>query len=211
MEQAIRVGNRSAYEWLAALPAFLVLVFVVILNTSHALHAQLLQVGESIWDGYFMLRSDPTEPSCNIQMDIDAQLAALVAEAAAEEDEWDLFDAEPVDEQAMRQSLVAAQQQCETKHQQYAETIERITPGVEIFRSIELGVAQFGEIGMSAQRIMLAVLVLICGLTALFRRHHIALRPMETVMDYRVSSAAQLLASAILFYSVYSFRDVAFS
>jgi len=63
MEQAIRVGNRSAYEWLAALPAFLVLVFVVILNTSHAIHAQLLQVGEGIWDGYFMLRSDPVEPS----------------------------------------------------------------------------------------------------------------------------------------------------
>jgi len=211
MEQAIRVGNRSAYEWLAALPAFLVLVFVVILNTSHAIHAQLLQVGEGIWDGYFMLRSDPVEPSCDINMNIDAQLATLVAEAAAEEDEWDLFDSEPVDEDAMRQSLLAAQQQCEVKHQQYSETIERITPGVEVFRAIELGVAQFGELGLNAQRIMLAVLVLICGLTALFRRHHIALRPMETVMDYRVASGAQLIASAILFYSVYSFREVAYS
>lgn len=211
MEQAIRVGNRTAYEWLAALPAFLVLVFVVILNTSHALHAQLLQVGEGIWDGYFMLRSDPTEPSCDVNINIDNQLATLVAEAAAEDDEWDLFDAEPVDESAMRQSLIAAQQQCEVKHQQYQQTVERITPGVEVFRAIELGVAQFGELGLSAQRIMLAVLVLICGLTALFRRHHIALRPMETAMDYRVASAAQLAASAILFYSVYSFRDVAFS
>ncbi|WP_420591537.1 TRAP transporter large permease subunit [Bacterioplanoides sp.] len=211
MEQAIRVGNRTAYEWLAALPAFLVLVFVVILNTSHAMHAQLLQVGEGIWDGYFMLRSDPVEPSCDINMNIDTQLATLVAEAAAEEDEWDLFDAEPVDEDAMRQSLVAAKQQCEVKHQQYQDTVERITPGVQVFRAVELGVAQFGEMGLSAQRIMLAVLVLICGLTALFRRHHIALRPMETAMDYRVASGAQLIASAILFYSVYSFRDVAFS
>lgn len=210
MEQAIRVGNRTAYEWLAALPAFLVLVFVVILNTSHAIHAQLLQVGEGIWDGYFMLRSDPVEPSCDINMNIDTQLATLVAEAA-DEDEWDLFDAEPVDEVAMRQSLVAAKQQCEVKHQQYQETVERITPGVEVFRAIELGVASFGELGLSAQRIMLAVLVLICGLTALFRRHHIALRPMETAMDYRVASGAQLIASGILFYSVYSFRDVAFS
>lgn len=211
MEQAIRLGNRSAYEWLAALPAFLVLVFVVILNTSHAIHAQLLQVGEGTWDGYFMLRSDPVEPACNLNMNIDARLAQLVAEASAEEDEWDLFDAEPVDEDAMRQSLLAAQQQCEQKHQQYQQTLERITPGVEIFRAIELGVARFGEIGLSAQRIMLAVLVLICGLTAVFRRHHIALRPMETVMDYRVAAGAQLIASAILFYSVFSFRDVAYS
>lgn len=211
MDQALRLGNRSAYEWLAALPAFLVLTLVVILNTSHALHAQLLQVGENIWDGYFMLRSDPQQPSCDQYMDIDAQLAALVAQAGTTDDEWDLFEPEPVDEHAMRQSLVAAQQQCETRHQQYQTTLERITPGVEIFRSIELGVARFGEMGMSAQRIMLAVLVLICGLTALFRRHHIALRPMITVMDYRVSSAAQLIASGILFYSVYRFRDVAFS
>ncbi|MFC3680975.1 TRAP transporter large permease subunit [Bacterioplanoides pacificum] len=211
MEQAIRLGNRSAYEWLAALPAFLVLVFVVILNTSHAIHAQLLQVGEGTWDGYFMLRSDPVEPACNLNMNIDARLAQLVAEASAEADEWDLFDAEPVDEDAMRQSLLAAQQQCEQKHQQYQQTLERITPGVEVFRAIELGVARFGEIGLSAQRIMLAVLVLICGLTAVFRRHHIALRPMETVMDYRVAAGAQLIASAILFYSVFSFRDVAYS
>ena len=144
MEQAIRVGNRTAYEWLAALPAFLVLVFVVILNTSHAIHAQLLQVGEGIWDGYFMLRSDPVEPSCDINMNIDTQLATLVAEAA-DEDEWDLFDAEPVDEVTMRQSLVAAKQQCEVKHQQYQETVERITPGVEVFRAIELGVASFDK------------------------------------------------------------------
>lgn len=207
----MRVGNRTAYEWLAAMPAFLVLVFVVILNTSHAMHAQLLQVGEGIWEGYFQLRSDPVEPVCDVNMDIDAQLATLVAESAAEEDEWDLFDAEPVDEGAMRQSLVAAKEQCVTKHAFYDATADRITTGVKVFRSIELGVASFGEFGLSAQRIMLAVLVLICGLTALFRRHHIALRPMETVMDYRVASGAQLIASSILFYSVYSFRDVAFS
>ncbi|UXD88291.1 TRAP transporter large permease subunit [Thalassolituus hydrocarboniclasticus] len=212
MEQTVRVGNRTAYEWLAALPAFLVLVFVVILNSSHALHAQLLQLGEGVWDGYFQLRTDPVQPSCNPTMDIDAQLARLVAEAnAQQDDEWDLFEEEPADPEVMRQSLLAAQEQCQQKHALYESTVDRVTPAVRVFRAIELSVAEFGEFGLSAQRIMLAVLVLICGLTALFRRHHIALRPMETVMDYRVASGAQLLASAILFYSVYSFREVAFS
>jgi len=78
MEQTVRLGNRSAYEWVAALPAFLVLVFVVILNTSHALHAQLLQLGENIWDGYFQLRNDPVAPVCNPAMDIDSELARLI-------------------------------------------------------------------------------------------------------------------------------------
>ena len=211
MEQTVRLGNRTAYEWVAALPAFLVLVFVVILNTSHALHAQLLQLGENVWDGYFQLRSDPVSPSCNPAVDIDSELARLMAEADSQDDEWDLFEPEPADPVAMRESLLAAQAQCVQKHEFYQQTSERITPAVQVFRSVEKGVAAFGEFGLTAQRIMLAVLVLICGLTALFRRHHIAIRPMTTAMDYRVAAVAQLLASGILFYSVYSFREVAFS
>ena len=215
MNQTLRLANRTGFEWLAAMPAFLVLIFVIVLNTSHATHGQLLKLGENIWDGYFQLRTDPVQPSCVINTDIDAQLALLIADTAAidEEDEWDLFDeeSEPVDENLQRQSLINAQAVCETKHQTYSSTVDRITPAVKAFRAIELGVADFGEFGLHAQRIMLAVLVLICGMTALFRRHHIALRPMETVMDYRVASFAQVIASGILFYSVYSFKNVVFN
>ena len=212
MEQHVRAGNRTIYEWLAALPAFLVLVFVIILNTSHTMHAQLLQLGESVWEGYFMLRHDPGEPSCNLNMDIDTELARIVEERNNQPmDEFDLFAPEPVDPAVMRKSLEAAQAQCEIKYDQYNATKDRITPAVEIFRSVELGVANFGELGMATQRIMLAILVLICGGTALFRRHHIALRPMVTAMDYRVAAGAQFVAFAILFYSVYSFKEVAFS
>jgi len=212
MEQNVRAGNRTIYEWLAALPAFLVLVFVIILNTSHTMHAQLLQLGESVWEGYFMLRHDPVEPACNLDMDIDAELARIVSERNNQPvDEFDLFAPEPVDPAVMRKSLEAAQGQCEIKYEQYNSTKGRITPAVEIFRSVELGVASFGELGMATQRIMLAILVLICGGTALLRRHHISLRPMITAMDYRVAAGAQFIAFSILFYSVYSFKEVAFS
>ena len=214
MIQSLRLANRTGYEWLAALPAFLVLVFVVVLNTSHAAHAQLLKLGENIWDGYFQLRIDPVEPVCNPNPDIEAQLAVLIAESSStEDDEWDLFDEdpEPVDPDVLRQSLLNAQEVCQAKHETYEQTVERVTPAVKAFRAVEQGVAEFGEFGLHAQRIMLAVLVIICGMTALFRRHHIALRPMQTVMDYRVASFAQMIASAILFASVYSFKDVAFN
>ncbi len=215
MIQTLRLANRTGFEWLAAMPAFLVLIFVILLNTSHATHAQLLKLGENIWDGYFQLRSDPVVPRCDINGDIDSQLAVLLAESAVvgDEDEWDLFDEdpEPIDESVLRQSLVNAQAVCHTKHETYESIVDRVTPAVKIFRAVELSVADFGEFGLHAQRIMLAVLVLICGMTALFRRHHIALRPMETVMDYRVASFAQMVASGILFYSVYSFKNVVFN
>jgi len=211
MEQTAHLGNRTVYEWAAALPAFLVLVFVVVLNTSHALHAQLLQLGENIWDGYFHLRTDPVLPTCNPAVNLDTELARLIAESEVQNDEWELFSPPPADPAMLRQSLLAAQAQCVQKHEIYKNTSERITPAIKVFRAAEHAVAAFGEFGLTAQRIMLAGLVLICGLTALFRRHHIAIRPMITVMDYRVAAGAQLLASGILFYSVYSFREVAFS
>ena len=205
--------NRAGYEWLAALPVFLVLVCVIVLNTSYATHAQLLKLGESTWDGYFQLRADPVVPRCDANADLDVQLAVLIAEASAPaEDEWDLFDEpEPVDPEMLRQSLENAQAVCVSKHQLYEQTAGRITPAVQVFRAIEQGVASVGEFGLHVQRIILAVLVLICGITALYRRHHIALRPMQTVMDYRVASFVQMVASGILFLSVYSFKNVAFN
>lgn len=213
MEQTLRFGHRTAYEWLAALPAFVVLVFVVVLNTSSAMHAQLLKLGENIWSGYFELRFDPVQPSCNASFDIDSELTRLIAKAQAEanDDDWGLLEPEPVNEGAMRQSLLASQAQCQVRFEKYEQAQSRITFGVKVFRAIELSVAGIGEFGLSAQRIMLATLVLICGLTTLFRRHHIALRPMETEMDHRVGSAAQTIANVILFYSLYSFKDVVFS
>src|SRR5690554_3682882 len=105
MEPTLRMGNRTVYEWLAALPAFLILVFVVVLNTSSAIHSQLLHVGEGIWTGYFELRFDPAEPSCDRNLNIETELQRLMAEAEdAVEDEWDLLAPEPVDENILRQS-----------------------------------------------------------------------------------------------------------
>src|SRR5690606_40044583 len=88
------------YEWLTALPAFVVLVFVVVLNSRSSLHAQLLQLGESMWSGYFQLRIDPVQPGCNPAMDIDAELQRLIHQANNSVDEFDLFAPEPVNERS---------------------------------------------------------------------------------------------------------------
>lgn len=207
--------NKAGVEWLAVMPAFFVLVFVVLFNTSHVVHGQLLAIGENTWHGYFSLREDPIEPICDVHADIDDQLVTLIAEtqAAAEEDEWGLSaqNEVPVDKDTLYQSLSNARAVCVQKHADYLMTLEKLTPSVKIYRAIEQGIAKFGQFGLDAQRIMLAVLVLICGMTALIRRHHIALRPTKTVMDYRISALAQTLANCILLYSVYSFKNVTFN
>ncbi|MFT6422559.1 MAG: TRAP-type C4-dicarboxylate transport system permease large subunit [Thalassolituus sp.] len=204
--------HRTVYEWAAALPAFLVLVFVILLNTSHTMHAQILQLGERFWEGYFELRHDPVEPVCNPNTDIESELQRRIDEQDSQViDEFDLFAPDPINPEAMRISLQSAKDECELKFSQYSDKLERITPGLETFRVLEQGISKFGEIGLSTERILLAILVLICGGTALMRRHHISLRPMITVMDYRVAAGAQAIAFSMLFYSVYSFKVVAFS
>ena len=193
--------HRTVYEWAAALPAFLVLVFVILLNTSHTMHAQILQLGERFWEGYFELRHDPVEPVCNPNTDIESELQRRIDEQNGQViDEFDLFAPDPINPEAMRISLQSAKDECELKFSQYSDKLERITPGLETFRVLEQGISKFGEIGLSTERILLAILVLICGGTALMRRHHISLRPMITVMDYRVAAGAQAIAFSMLFY-----------
>lgn len=203
--------QRPFYLWLSAYPAFIILLLVVLLNTSHALHAQMLQLGEYFWDGYFQLRTTSSEPACNLTPNIDKELQALIAKSKQQDDVMDLFESDPIDEDALRASLISAKNRCAEEHLAYQNIVSKLTLPVKIFRALEHMIAAVGEIGLSAQRIMLALLVVICGLTAMFKRHHVALRPSQTVMDYRVSTVTQFIASIILLYSVYSFKEVAFS
>lgn len=203
---------RPYFLWLAAYPALLILLTVVVLNTSHALHAQMLQLGENIWEGYFQLRTEIAPPSCNPHIDIEAEVAKQLANTQNKDDVMDLFDEpEALDADALKQALLASKQRCIKQQAQYQSLLVQQSLPLKLFRNIEQGIAKIGELGISIQRIMLALLVIICGLTAMIKRHHIALRPAQTVMDYRLSTLAQFIASSILLYSVYSFKQVAFS
>jgi hypothetical protein len=203
--------GEGLYRWLSTLPAFLILLVVVLLNTSHAIHAQLLLFGEAQWQGYYQLRIDPKAPACDPDQDIEQALQRMIREQNEADDEFDLLASDPLPPEVIRQSLEAAKADCQFKFDRYNGIVERITPPVEAYRALEKWVADLGEFRMIASGIILAVLVLICGGTALLRKHHISLRPAATVMDYRVSALAQLLAFAILFYSMASFKSVALS
>ncbi|GAA3964193.1 TRAP transporter large permease subunit [Allohahella marinimesophila] len=204
-----QIAHRSPTEWISSLPACLMLLLVVIFTTSSDIHNQILRIGQSTWDGYYELRSDPVAPTCSVDRDIDAEVDRIVAERAIDDaDDLVLFEAEPVDPEVIRASVVNSVEACQFKHERYEATKDRITPGVRAFRSVELFIGDLIAFGLTSQRFILAFLVVICAATATFRRHHISMRPMESRLDHRVSSILQFAANCMLLLSAWSFRDL---
>ena len=79
------------------------------------MHGQLLRLGESMFGDptaqvqYFMLRAEPTKPECDMNVDVDAEVARQVSAPAAASDDIDnLFGDEPtaVDPVALRSSVM---------------------------------------------------------------------------------------------------------
>ncbi|MDX1451971.1 MAG: TRAP transporter large permease subunit [Oleiphilaceae bacterium] len=202
--------SRSTGEWLSSLPACILLLLVVIFSTSSDIHNQILRVGEHYWPGYYKLRVDPVPPSCNPNINIEAELQKRMAET--QEDEFGLgLDLEPADPNLVRASLENARQDCINKFASYEETKARITPAVEAFRSVELFVSEAIGVGLVSQKFILVIVVLLCAMTATMTRHHIAMRPVLSRLDHYVAGSAQVIANAILTISSYSFRELAHS
>ncbi|OZG75138.1 C4-dicarboxylate ABC transporter [Hahella sp. CCB-MM4] len=199
------LAGRSAREWLSSFPACLLLLSVVIFSTSSDIHNKILKLGQYSWNGYYELRTDPAVPECNPNVDIDQELARLVAAQSAEADDFDLFEADPVNPDILRESILNAQAACQEKFAKYENTKDRITPGLRVFRGVELFIGELIAFGLTSQRFILALLVVTCAATATFTRHHISMRPMETRLDHRLSSFLQMVANGFLFLSSFSF------
>ena len=109
------VIKRSHY-----IPAFLIfslLSFVVMLGLGDSIHSRLLSLGESVWEGYYLLDPSAQTPTCNINQDIETSLQQLLAEqqAEAEDDlfEDDLFSDEGPSEKDLRASLTGSLAMCQ--------------------------------------------------------------------------------------------------
>ena len=212
MDQVANLKEQSAYRWLSTMPAFLILVLVVLLNTSNAIHGQLLLLGEHIWEGYYQLRLEPVAPACDPEQDIEVALQRILREQEANAgDEFDLLDMAPVSPEVLRESLMASKKECRFRFDRYQNIVERKSGIVSMYSAVEKWVADLGELRMRASGIMMAVLLLICGGTTLLRKHHISLRPALTALEYRISALAQLVAFGLMFFSMISFKYVAVS
>ncbi len=200
--------RRSGREWLSSLPACLLLLSVVLFSTSSDIHNQMLKFGEHMWSGYYKLRTDPVQPVCDYQVDINAAVERELAERQAQEDPMAaLLGEAEVDPEEVRTAIERKVEDCRNSHLQYDQIKDKLTPGVVAYRSVELFVADLIAFGLTAQKFVLIILVMLCAITATLTRHHIAMRAMETRLDYTVSHTLQTIANAMLLGSSAIFRQ----
>lgn len=200
--------KRTGLEWLSSLPACLLLLAVVMFSTSSDIHNQMLRAGEQLWSGYYKLRMDPVPPTCDANRDIETAVAAELAATPANDDLMsDLLGAETKDPAQVRLSVERALADCQQAHRDYADLKRQLTPGVKAYSTVELFVADLIAFGLESQRFILVVLVMLCAVTATLTRHHIAMRAIQTRLDYRVSLTLQTVANVMLLGSSVIFRQ----
>lgn len=200
--------RRTGLEWFSSLPACLLLLAVVVFSTSSDVHNRMLQVGEQLWSGYYKLRMDPVAPECNPDRDIEAEVAAEMArEPDADDPMAALLGEQEKDPDEVRLAIERAIADCKAAHQSYQDVRDNLTPGVKAYRAVELFVADVIAFGLESQRYILVLLVMLCAVTATLTRHHIAMRAMETRLDYTVSHTLQTIANAMLLGSSVIFRQ----
>jgi len=198
---------RSYRDWLSTLPVFLLLLAVIIAGNSELVHARLLNIGELLWQDYFILRTDIPTPECNPNPDIEAELTRLEAETGELGELEDLFEPEVFDRQATLISLQKSRLLCQQKHQLAQENQARVTPGIIIFRTLETGVAGVSLFAFEKQRLFLILMIFICAATCTYKQHHIAFKPIITPQDHIISTVAQLLGNMTLLFSAWFYRN----
>src|SRR5690554_7911240 len=184
--------RRTGLEWFSSLPACLLLLAVVLFSTSSDIHNQMLRGGEQLWSGYYKLRMDPAQPLCDANRDIDAAVAEEMArEAAADDPMAALLGAAEKDPADVRLAIERSLAECRSARASFEALQGQLPPGVKAYRTVELFAADLIAFGLSAQRYILVILVMLCAVTATLTRHHIAMRAMETRPDATFSLTRQ--------------------
>lgn len=199
--------NRSIQEWFISLPTIIILFIVIFISSSQYIHSQLLQKGEEIWGDYHVMRGIDAEmeiPSC--EMDIESLVANEITRVNAlpDEDEFGLPNDKP-NPQAIRKSFEDQLTICEKKQNVIQTSIDKLTPTLKVYRTIEKSIAGISNIAVFIKRPLLIILLVLCAVSTTLHRHHISLRPIKTKLDYYVSQTSQLITALVLLYSSYKY------
>jgi TRAP-type C4-dicarboxylate transport system permease large subunit len=201
--------KRSRY-----IPAFLIfslLSFVVVLGLGDSIHSRLLNLGENLWEGYYLLDPDAEQPSCNVNQNIELSVKVLMAEQLADSAD-DLFDDDlfssdtGASEQDFRDSLTSSLAMCQAEHKNYHFQKSRITPTLENFKSVETSVADFLIENIDIKEFLLVIMLFICAFIATVRHHHIALWAATNANQRQVSTLFQLMANSLIAISFWHYR-----
>lgn len=203
-------------EWISSLPVFILLLLTLVIGTGEMVHGQLLKLGESMFGDpssqvqYFMLRAKPVQPECNPKLDIDAELQRQLTQPAAGGDDIDdLFGAPKAQDPAtLRKSIEQAQAICQAKHAMYDKVLQRQTPQVELYRTIETSFFALFEVGTDNRPLILLLMVAISAITTTLGFHHIGIRPGHFRRDYIVQTWSQLVACGLLLLSCVRYYQI---
>ncbi len=196
-------------EWISTFSILLLLLLTLIIGTGEMIHGQLLRIGESLYGDekigmqYSFLRAEPAKPTCERHPNIDA-LVQQQMQANANDEFVDIFGTTP--ESDVRQSVLAAQQQCEEKYSYYDQAIHYLDqhPTIRTYRNIETTFFGIFKFGTENRVLILLLMVVISCITASLKMHHISLRPPKTKLDFSVYSLSMILGNGLLAFSVFS-------
>ena len=209
--------GRTVLEWFSSLPVFIMLMLTLIIGTGEMVHGQLLKFGESMFGDpaahvqYFMLRAEPTKPECDVNVNVDAEVARQAAAPATAGDDIDnLFGGKPttVDPVTLRNSVEQALAICRAKHDMYQKAMDHQTPQVKIYRTIETSFFVLFQAGTENRSLILLLMVAIAATTTTLGFHHIGIRPGHYTRDYWVQSITQAIASGLLLFSCVRYLQI---
>lgn len=199
--------SRIWTEWISTFSILALLLLTLVIGTGEMIHGQLLRIGESLYGDekigmqYSFLRAEPEKPTCDRHPNVDALVAAQM-QANAKDEFSDIFGT--TSEADVRQSVMAAQQQCEEKYAYFDKANQYLNdhPTIRTYRTIETTFFGIFKFGTENRVLILLLMVVISCITASLKMHHISLRPAKTKLDFSVYSLSMVLGNGLLAYSV---------
>ncbi|MBW0146966.1 TRAP transporter large permease subunit [Marinobacter arenosus] len=180
----------------------LLLLFTLLLGMGNSLHSRLLWVGEQTWPNYYLLNPDATEPSCQLEMDVDAEVRKRMD--AYKPDPDDLFSSPPNPE-AIRQSLARNLELCQQEYVLYEQNLEHATPALGLFKTVEQGLADFLLDNIELTKYLFIAMFAMAAAIAALDADHIALRLPRNRAEWRFSQATQFVVNGLMVGSLNSY------
>lgn len=190
------------------------LLWALLIGIAPNVDTRVVQLGERTWPGYAAdLRRDPAAPDCDLAalrakadtcVDPAAPAPAVPddpfapAPAPAPADPFaapDPFGAGAAPSGPSCAALRNLAKACDDRHEAHRSIVQRITPSVRRFRSVELAISDFAQ--FPYQKHLLVLLVLLGALSTTAHRMHIALRNADTLLEHRIVQGLQLVAHGL--------------
>lgn len=188
------VTARNMLSKSLSISVLILLLTTVLAGTSENINAQLLKLGLSVWDNYFILRGEEPQPSCDPDVDVEVRLDQLEARFHAENSGFSLVE-EEFDRESSRISLIKQLKVCKKKHLDAAIYQQEYSFSVSLFARLESVFAQLSLFSINHQKTILILLLMLCANYATWKSEHIAFRSIHSKMDHLLSYGAQFLAS----------------